>query len=316
MRSSSRNHLGGLDVALRHLQQPPDHGACVARKGTEAQKRRYLPKFATGELRGGLGADRTRRRHRPAGHPHPCRPDGDGYRHQRHQDLDHQRHLRQCFALLVKTDPEAEPRHKGMSMFIARRAKASRVGEEAGKAWLQGHRQRRAGLRGLPGLRRPIWSAARGPRLPGRGGRAGTRPHQRRRARLRSCLGGADGQRAYAQISARPSASRSASIRRSSSSWRDGDAPAGRPPADLDAGRAYDSGERCDMEAGMAKYFASEAAVENSLEAMRIHGGYSYSKEYHIERYFRDAPLMCIGEGTNEMQRIIIAKQLVERNPA
>ena len=66
----------------------------------------------------------------------------------------------------------------------------------------------------------------------------------------------------------------------------------------------------------MAKYFASEAAVENSLESMRIHGGYGYSKEYHVERYFRDAPLMCIGEGTNELQRIITARQLIARNPA
>ena len=83
----------------------------------------------------------------------------------------------------------------------------------------------------------------------------------------------------------------------------------------LDAAETYDRGERCDMEAGMAKFHASEAAVENSLEAMRIHGGYSYSKEYEIERYFRDAPLMCIGEGTNEMQRIIISKQWIKRNP-
>jgi alkylation response protein AidB-like acyl-CoA dehydrogenase len=81
-----------------------------------------------------------------------------------------------------------------------------------------------------------------------------------------------------------------------------------------DAACAYDRRERCDMEAGMAKYFASEAAVENALESMRIHGGYGYSKEYHVERYLRDAPLMCIGEGTNEIQRIIIAKQLIERN--
>jgi alkylation response protein AidB-like acyl-CoA dehydrogenase len=79
---------------------------------------------------------------------------------------------------------------------------------------------------------------------------------------------------------------------------------------------ACDSGRRCDMEAGMVKYFASEAAVENSLESMRIHGGYGYSKEYHVERYFRDAPLMCIGEGTNELQRIITARQLIARNPA
>ena len=80
------------------------------------------------------------------------------------------------------------------------------------------------------------------------------------------------------------------------------------------AARKYDTGERCDMEAGMAKLFASEAGVENSLEAMRIFGGYSYSVEFDVERYYRDSPLMCIGEGTNEMQRVIIAKQLIERN--
>jgi alkylation response protein AidB-like acyl-CoA dehydrogenase len=83
-----------------------------------------------------------------------------------------------------------------------------------------------------------------------------------------------------------------------------------------EAARAYDRGERCDMEAGIAKYFASEAAVKNAEEGMRIHGGYSYSKEYEIERYYRDAMLMCIGEGTNEMQRIIISRQWVKRNPA
>ena len=68
------------------------------------------------------------------------------------------------------------------------------------------------------------------------------------------------------------------------------------------------------MEAGMAKYFATEAAFENAHEAMRIHGGYGYSKEFPVERLYRDAPLLCIGEGTNEMQRIIIAKQLIARN--
>jgi alkylation response protein AidB-like acyl-CoA dehydrogenase len=81
------------------------------------------------------------------------------------------------------------------------------------------------------------------------------------------------------------------------------------------AARKYDTGERCDLEAGMAKLFASEAAVANSMDGMRIFGGYSYSTDYDIERFFRDAPLMCIGEGTNEMQRIIIARQLAARNP-
>jgi alkylation response protein AidB-like acyl-CoA dehydrogenase len=81
------------------------------------------------------------------------------------------------------------------------------------------------------------------------------------------------------------------------------------------AAQAYDRGSRSDMEAGMAKLFATEAAVENSLEAMRIHGAYGYSTEFDIERYYRDAPLLVIGEGTNEMQRIIIARQLIQRNP-
>lgn len=79
------------------------------------------------------------------------------------------------------------------------------------------------------------------------------------------------------------------------------------------AAERYDSGERCDMEAGMAKLFASEAAMEIALNAVRIHGGYGYSTEYDVERYFRDAPLMIVGEGTNEIQRNVIAAQLVAR---
>jgi alkylation response protein AidB-like acyl-CoA dehydrogenase len=81
----------------------------------------------------------------------------------------------------------------------------------------------------------------------------------------------------------------------------------------LGAAEKFDSGSRCDMEAGMAKLFASEVAMEIALDAVRIHGGYGYSTEYDVERYFRDAPLMIVGEGTNEIQRGVIAKQLVKR---
>ena len=84
----------------------------------------------------------------------------------------------------------------------------------------------------------------------------------------------------------------------------------------LYAARCYDSGRRADMEAGMAKLFASETAMEIALDAVRIHGGYGYSTEFDVERYFRDAPLMIVGEGTNEIQRNIIARQLIQRNPA
>jgi alkylation response protein AidB-like acyl-CoA dehydrogenase len=82
------------------------------------------------------------------------------------------------------------------------------------------------------------------------------------------------------------------------------------------AARRYDSGERADMEAGMAKLFASETAMEVALNAVRIHGGYGYSTEFDVERYFRDAPLMIVGEGTNEIQRNVIARQLVKRYPS
>jgi alkylation response protein AidB-like acyl-CoA dehydrogenase len=82
----------------------------------------------------------------------------------------------------------------------------------------------------------------------------------------------------------------------------------------LHAARCFDSGRRSDMEAGMAKLFASEAAMQIALDAMRIHGGYGYSTEFDVERYFRDAPLMIVGEGTNEIQRNVIARQLIQRN--
>jgi alkylation response protein AidB-like acyl-CoA dehydrogenase len=81
----------------------------------------------------------------------------------------------------------------------------------------------------------------------------------------------------------------------------------------LSAAAAYDAGDRCDLEAGMAKLFASEAAMDIAVKAMRIHGGYGYSTEFDVERYFRDAPLMIVGEGTNEIQRDVIARQLISR---
>ena len=83
----------------------------------------------------------------------------------------------------------------------------------------------------------------------------------------------------------------------------------------LHAARVYDSGSRADLEAGMAKLFASETAMKIALDAVRVHGGYGYSTEFDVERYFRDAPLMIVGEGTNEIQRGVIARQLVARHP-
>jgi len=82
----------------------------------------------------------------------------------------------------------------------------------------------------------------------------------------------------------------------------------------LYAARRYDSGQRADLEAGMAKLFASETAMRIALDAVRIHGGYGYSTEFDVERYFRDAPLMIVGEGTNEIQRNVITRELMRRH--
>ena len=82
----------------------------------------------------------------------------------------------------------------------------------------------------------------------------------------------------------------------------------------LKAARMKDAGERSDLEAGMAKLFASETGKECVEECFRIHGGYGYSKEYEIERLYRDAPLLLIGEGTSEIQKMVIGKKLLQRH--
>ena len=289
--------------------------ACVARAGTDEQKADLLPRFATGELRGGLaltepdaGTDLQSIRTRAV-------RDGDDYVVNGTKTWISNGIQGSCFALLVKTDPDAEPRHKGMSMFIA----------EKGEGFTVSRKLEKLGYKGIDSAEL-VFQDYRIPAgrlvglVEGRG--------------LQTALGGLELGRI--NIAARGCGLASAALK-DSVAYSQIRKTFGKPIAKhqaiqlklgematklhaarlltYDAARAYDRGERCDMEAGMAKYFASETAVENSLEAMRIHGGYGYSKEYHVERYFRDAPLMCIGEGTNEIQRMIIARQLIERNP-
>jgi alkylation response protein AidB-like acyl-CoA dehydrogenase len=290
--------------------------ACVARVGTSEQKAHYLPKFASGEIRGGLaltepdaGTDlqaiRTRATKR-----------GNGYVINGAKTWISNGIHGSCFALLVKTDPDAEPKSRGMSMFIAEKAPGFTVSKKLEKLGYKGidsaelvfedyqiggdkliggveGRGLQTALGGLELGRINI--AARGCGLAGAALKDAVRY-----AQIRKTMGKPICEHQAIQLKLGEMATRLQAARLLT----------------YDAARAYDSGERCDMEAGMAKYFASEAAVENALESMRIHGGYGYSKEYHVERYFRDAPLMCIGEGTNEIQRMIIAKQLIARNPA
>jgi alkylation response protein AidB-like acyl-CoA dehydrogenase len=288
--------------------------AIVSRLGTEEQKRAWLPRFASGEIRGGLaltepdcGTDLQAIRTR-------ARREGEHYVVNGTKTWISNGIEGSCFALLVKTDPQAEPRHRGMSMILALKGEGFQVGRKLEKMGYKGidsaelifedyrvpaenlvggeGRGLNAALSGLELGRINI--AARGCGLASAALRDSVRYSQVRRTMGKPICEHQAIQLKLGEMATRLQAARLLTY---------------------DAARAYDAGERCDMEAGMAKYFASEAAVENSLEAMRIHGGYGYSKEYHIERYFRDAPLMCIGEGTNEIQRIIIAKQLIARNP-
>lgn len=289
--------------------------AAVERFGTPAQKEKFLPRFATGELRGGLaltepdcGTDLQAIRT-------VARREGDQYVLNGTKTWISNGIHGQIFALLVKTDPNAEPRHRGMGLFLA----------EKGPGFTVGRKLEKLGYKGIDSAEL-IFSDYRIPADRLIGGAEGRG--------LQQALGGLELGRI--NVAARGVGLAQAALDEAIA-YSQVRKTFGKPIcehqaiqlklADMatqvraarllveDASRAYDRGERCDMEAGMAKLFASEAAINVSLEAMRIHGGYGYSKEFTVERLYRDAPLLVIGEGTNELQRIIIARQLIQRNP-
>lgn len=242
--------------------------------------------------------------------------DGDDYVINGTKDLDFQWYPGSCFALLVKTDPKAEPRYKGMSFFIAPKGPGFTVGKKFDKLGYKGIDSAELNFQDyripaenlIGGVEGEGFFQATGGLELGRinvaargvGLAEGSLRLATEYAQIRKTMGKPIAQHQAIQLKLGEMVTRAEAARL----------------LVAQAAQAYDRGERCDMEAGMAKYFASEAAVRNSEEAMRIFGGYSYSKEYEIERYYRDSLLMCIGEGTNEMQRMIIAKQWLKRNPA
>jgi len=290
--------------------------AAVERHGTAEQKRRYLPRFASGELRGGLaltepdcGTDLQAIRTR-------ARREGDHYVVNGAKTWITNSAEGQILAVLVKTDPRAEPAHKGMSLLLIEKGPGFKVVRKLDKlgyrgidtaellfedcrvpaANLVGTSEGRGLQQVLAGLELGrINVAARGAGL----ARA-CLEESLRYAQQRKTFGKPIAEHQAIQIKLADMATRVEAARLLTEA----------------AARAYDAGGRCDLEAGMAKLYATEAALENSLEAMRIHGAYGYSKEFNIERYYRDAPLLAIGEGTNELQRIIIARELVKRHPA
>lgn len=289
--------------------------ATVERFGTEAQKQTWLPRFATGELRGGIaltepdcGTDLQAIRTR-------ARCDGDHYVLNGTKMWISNSVQGQVLAVLVKTDPDAEPRHRGMSLLLVEKGPGFNVSRKLQKLGYKGidtgefelvdcrvPAENLIGGKEGRGLQNILGGLALGRiNVAARGVGVARAAADRsiEYSQLRQTFGQPIGQHQAIQIKLADMATR---------------VEAGKLLMQ-NAARAYDSGERCDLEAGMAKLFCTEAAVENSLEAMRIHGAYGYSKELDIERYYRDAPLLAIGEGTNELQRIIIARQLLELNP-
>ena len=287
----------------------------VERNGTEAQKRDLLPRFATGELRGGIGLTEPDAGTDLQGIRSTARRDGDDYVINGTKTWITNGVYGSCFGILVKTDPEAQPRHRGMSLFVCEKGEGFTVGRKLKKLGyrsidsaelvfdnyrvpatrLVGGEEGRGFQHTVGGLELGrINVAARGVGLA-----TGALNDALQYAQQRRTFGKPICQHQAIQLKLADMATR---------------AEAARLLVEQ-AALKYDTGARCDLEAGMAKLFASEAAVSNSLDAMRIFGGYSYSVDFDVERYYRDAPLMCIGEGTNEMQRIIISRQLVERNP-
>jgi alkylation response protein AidB-like acyl-CoA dehydrogenase len=287
----------------------------IEKFGTPEQKQRWLPKLAAGEIRGGLALTEPDAGTDLQGIRMTARRDGDHYVVNGTKAWITNGIEGSCVALLVKTDPDAEPRHKGMSLLIAPKMAGFSVGKKLDKLGYkaidsaelvftdyrvpadhligevegQGFYQVTGGLE----LGR-INVAARGVGIA-----EGALQLASDYAQTRESFGKPICEHQAIALKLGEMATRARAARLLT----------------LDAAAAFDRNERCDMEAGMAKYFASEAALENSIESMRIHGAYGYSKEYDIERLYRDAPLTVIGEGTNEIQRLIIAKQYLKRNP-
>ncbi len=286
--------------------------------GTEEQKQRYLPQMATGELRAtmaltepGGGSDlqaMTTVARAATG------PDGrKEYVVNGSKTWISNARRSGLIALLCKTDPTAEPRHKGMSILLVEHGPGLTVSRDLPKLGYKGVESCELAF---DDYRTPVDSLLGTEE--GKGFAQMMRGLETGRLQVAARALGVgqaafDDALAYSQV--RESMGKPIWQHQSIGNYLAEMATklTAARQLTLFAAEKYDAGERCDMEAGMAKYYASEVAMEIALDAVRIHGGYGYSTEYDVERYFRDAPLMIVGEGTNEIQRNVIAAQLVRR---
>ena len=287
--------------------------SAIERNGTEAQKRKYLPLMASGEMRGSLGLTEPNAGSDLQAIRTVAKLDGDHYVVNGSKTWITNSLHGHMTLLLVKTDPDAKPRHKGMSMLIAEKGPGYNVD---GKLKKMGYRAidtcqlsfddyrvpKENLLGGVEG--KGFVQTAGGLELGrinvasrGAGIAEGSLKMALRYAQERSAFGKPIWEHQAIQLKLADMATQVEGAKKLIES----------------AARMFDRGERCDLEAAMAKLAGSEAGVFCSQEAMRIFGGYSLSVEYEIERFYRDSMLMVIGEGTNEILRQVIAKQLIGR---
>ncbi|MGO1544532.1 MAG: acyl-CoA dehydrogenase family protein [Gulosibacter sp.] len=281
--------------------------------GTEEQKQQYLPRMATGELRATMALTEPGGGSDLQAMKTIARTDGDDLVINGSKTWISNARKSDLVALLVKTDPNAEPRHRGISIVLAEKGPGFEVSQDLPKL----------GYKGVESCEL-IFTDYRTPATQILGGVAGKGFGQMMRGLEAGRINVAA--RALGVGAAALEDALKYSQERESFGvpiWKH--QAIGHYLADMatklvaaqqltrHAAEKYDSGARADLEAGMAKLFASEVGMEIALNAMRIHGGYGYSTEFDVERYFRDAPLMIVGEGTNEIQRNVIASQLIQR---
>ncbi len=283
--------------------------------GSQEQQDRYLSRMATGEVRAtmaltepGGGSDLQALRT-------TARRDGDDYVVNGAKTWITNARRSELVALLCRTDPDAEPAHRGISILLVEKGPGFEVSRDLPKLGYKGVESCELSF---ADFRTPVGSLLGGEEGHGfaqmmRGLEIGRIQVAARalgvgRAALEDSL-------AYAQQ--RESFGQPIWQHQSVGNYLADMATSLTAARQLVmyAARRYESGQRADLEAGMAKLFASETAMRIALDAVRIHGGYGYSTEFDVERYFRDAPLMIVGEGTNEIQRNVIARQLVKRHP-
>jgi alkylation response protein AidB-like acyl-CoA dehydrogenase len=286
----------------------------LVRFGTEDQKQRFLPRLAKGEPRGGICLSEPEAGTDLQSITTKARRDGDTYYVSGSKMWVTNGRHGQIFLLLAKTDPAAQPAHRGMSAFVIEKGAAGlTVGRDIDKigyktvetvdihfdnfpvpaANLIGDVEGLGFKQVMTGLEAERLNVA----ARGLGVARAAFEDAIQYAQQRQTFGKPIAQHQTIQIKLADMATKIEASRLLVYS----------------ASAKRDRGERCDLEAGMAKLFATETAAEVSLEAMRIMGGNGYSKDFSVERYYRDAPLLVIGGGTNELQRLIIARQLLQK---